>query len=285
MKFQPTIWLAAIYIASSRLAHAWVLDEASCGPKDLGENPTSTNGRVRTALTSAFTMAGSAANELRGPDWENADVNKKNVFGYLFKDEGQFLRIRSQLIIRSPVKGHPSANCDRQGVLNRFNDEALSRERANIAGFLSDGNEVVIYCNMNRMQEIERDGRKYYYDTDVDERLEKTEDLRVCKETTDPLSSNQKIDTMALMDVTLIHEAGMTLPHWAMVTQMQNAATRKTQFTIGDANPSLTDSYAVFALAIRILNDPSKLIVQKDGSLAPKPNAPPKKRWVFPWTA
>lgn len=86
MKFRSLIGSAGICISSSRLAHAWVID-ASCGPLDQGEdwaqNPTSIQGNLRYALQSTFSMMQAVDTQLQ--NWDGADSNIKNAFGYIFR--------------------------------------------------------------------------------------------------------------------------------------------------------------------------------------------------------
>lgn len=51
---------------------------------------------------------------------------------------------------------------------------------------------------MVRIDEIDVAGRKYYYDTEHDDRYLKTEDLRICKENIDPPSTDKHVSDLSM---------------------------------------------------------------------------------------
>lgn len=136
MRFPIKVWHPAVYVCCCSLVHTWVLDEASCGPKDLSPNPTTTNGQVRTAITAAMTMAQQAFNELSGVNWANADANKRNVYGYIFKDPNVFLQVRGVFhFLLPPTIRQPALNVTVKASLIDSTTQLSMRKDRILLGF------------------------------------------------------------------------------------------------------------------------------------------------------
>ncbi|KAL9617857.1 MAG: hypothetical protein Q9160_007407 [Pyrenula sp. 1 TL-2023] len=131
MKFTASVRSAFYFLSCCGLAHSWVLDAKSCGPRkaNAGDEDTKADKLVATidSATSMLSRADGALNE-----WDTLDDNFKNFYGYIFK--------KNDNAIFNTVKVDLS-----QGIIHNGMHDSIQTERAasNTADYKKDANEIV----------------------------------------------------------------------------------------------------------------------------------------------